>query len=357
MFSLSRPDIRALFLLALAFITQGVAHAQPTTPASFSGDLPCADCSGIRWHLDLLPDSTFFLRTTYLDDDSGFSFDEIGRWQYTKDGNTLELQGPREYRPRFLIEKNGNLHKLDQEGKPIESSFNYQLQRLSEFSPIEPRLPLSGMYSYFADSGMITLCETGQRLPVAQEADNQALESTYIKTRTTPGEALLVTIDGRIAQRMPMEGPGPRPTLVVERFQAIWPHTNCEDRHSLTPVVPVTATKLQDTHWQLIALNQKPITIGEGERQAHLILDSEGHVSGSSGCNRMMGSYTQDENTLKFGPLAGTRMACMGDDMPNEHLFLTTLGNVTTWEIVGKYLDLKDSSGKTLLRFEAQIPR
>lgn len=353
----SSPNIRALFLVALVFITQGVAHAQPTTPASFSGDLACADCAGIRWHLDLLPDNTFFLRTTYLDDNSEFSFDEIGRWQYTRDGNTLELQGSREYRPRFLIEKNGNLHKLDQEGKPIQSRFNYQLQRLSEFSPIEPRLPLSGMYTYFADTGMITLCGTGQRLPVAQEADNKALESAYIKTRNKPGEALFVTLHGRIAQRMPMEGPGPRPTLVVEQFHAIWPHTNCEDWHGLVPVMPTGIIKLQDTHWQLITLNQKPIAIGEGERQAHLILDNQGHISGSSGCNRMMGSYTQDENTLKFGPLAGTRMACIGGVMANEHLFLNTLGSVTTWKIEGKYLNLKDSSGKTVLRFKAQIPK
>lgn len=356
MYSFLRPTIRALFFIGLT-IAQGVVHAQPSTPASFSGDLPCADCDGIRWHVDLLPDNTFFLRTTYLDDQFEFYFDEVGRWKYTKDSNTVELQGTREYRPRFRVE-NGNLHKLDQDGNSIESKLNYQLQRLPEFSPIEPRLPLSGMYTYFADTGIITLCETGQRLHVAQEADNRALESTYLKARSKPGQALLVTFDGRIAQRMPMEGPGPRPTVVVERFQAIWPHTNCEDRYSLTPIIPVTATKLQDTHWTLILLNEKPITLGEGERRAHLILDSQGRVSGSSGCNRMMGSYTQDKNSLKFGPLAGTRMACKGDnEMADEHQFLSTLGNIASWKIEGKMLDLKDRTGKTVLRFEAQSPK
>jgi len=29
-------------------------------PASYEGDLPCADCEAIRYHLDLFEDSSFF---------------------------------------------------------------------------------------------------------------------------------------------------------------------------------------------------------------------------------------------------------------------------------------------------------
>ena len=35
-------------------------------PATFEGELPCADCPGIFYHLDLFEDGVFFLRTTYL---------------------------------------------------------------------------------------------------------------------------------------------------------------------------------------------------------------------------------------------------------------------------------------------------
>ena len=45
-------------------------------PASFSGDLPCADCPGIRYQLDLFSDHVFFLRMIYLGKDE--SFDDIG---------------------------------------------------------------------------------------------------------------------------------------------------------------------------------------------------------------------------------------------------------------------------------------
>ncbi len=80
---------------------------------------------------------------------------------------------------------------------------------------------MRGMYTYMADAGIFTDCASGRRLPVAQESDNAALEAAYSKARTGPGAPMLASIEGQIEMRMPMEGPGPRPTLVVERFVSI----------------------------------------------------------------------------------------------------------------------------------------
>ncbi len=80
---------------------------------------------------------------------------------------------------------------------------------------------MQGEYTYFADTGLFVDCASGQRLPVAQEADNAALESAYLEARPEPGAPLLAIVEGRIEGRMPMEGPGPRPTLIVDRFVSI----------------------------------------------------------------------------------------------------------------------------------------
>ncbi len=80
---------------------------------------------------------------------------------------------------------------------------------------------MRGMYTYMADAGLFTDCASGQRLPVAQEGDNAALEVAYSKARAGAGVPMLVTVEGRIEMRMPMEGPGPRPMLVVERFISV----------------------------------------------------------------------------------------------------------------------------------------
>jgi uncharacterized lipoprotein NlpE involved in copper resistance len=52
-------------------------------PALYSGVLPCADCPGIRYELDLRAPSVYFRRMTYLERD--VTFDDIGEWSLTPD--------------------------------------------------------------------------------------------------------------------------------------------------------------------------------------------------------------------------------------------------------------------------------
>ena len=50
---------------------QAASEALGALPATFVGELPCADCPGIRHQLDLWPDGAFFLRRTYLGREPG----------------------------------------------------------------------------------------------------------------------------------------------------------------------------------------------------------------------------------------------------------------------------------------------
>ncbi|MGK9147034.1 META domain-containing protein [Plantibacter flavus] len=45
-----------------------------------------------------------------------------------------------------------------------------------------------------------------------------------------------------------------------------------------------------------------------------LVFAEDGKVTGTDGCNRLMGSWTADGDTVEFAPLASTRMACEGVD-------------------------------------------
>lgn len=100
---------------------------------------------------------------------------------------------------------------------------------LPAFAGGDPDGPLvmRGMYMYMADAALFTECSTGRRVPVAMEGDNRALENAYLKARQNPGEALLVTLVGRIVERMPMEGPGPVATLLPEKFLGVYPGEKC----------------------------------------------------------------------------------------------------------------------------------
>jgi copper homeostasis protein (lipoprotein) len=326
------------------------AQAAPlgALPASFIGELPCADCPGIRYHVNLFPDRVFFLRTTYIGRGDDANFDDIGSWVVSSDRAMLLLKGGREAPEMFAIKDHDTLRKLDIEGHEITSPLNYDLRRTKNLEPIEPRLAMRGMYRYFADAGLFIECLTRRKWPVAQEKDNAALESAYVKARLTPGEELLVNLEGQIATRPKMEGKGAQPTLVVERFIAVSPGDTCGARFSSAP--------LENTYWKLTRLSDKLVTVPAKQRELHFVLDEKTkRIAGSGGCNRFMGGYElQSGNRLTLEKLAMTFMACP-EGMEIERDFVAALGQVRSWKILGEHLELFDGNGAFLARFEARV--
>ena len=83
---------------------------------------------------------------------------------------------------------------------------------------------------------------------------------------------------------------------------------------------------IAEKYWKLIELNGKEITFApEGQiREAHFILKNEDNrIIGNTGCNNMTGTYTLSEeegNSIRFSPLATTRMACIGVDYEADYL-------------------------------------
>jgi copper homeostasis protein (lipoprotein) len=314
-------------------------------PASYQGELPGAG-NPIVWHLDLLPEGRYRLRTTYTGQPEPNRFDDIGRWR-RDDAGRIVLRGGREA-PIFLLPTDGGaaLRKLDLQGKVIESGHNDLLARLPEAALIESRLMLTGMFTYMADAAMILLCADGQRLPVAMEGDYPRLEAAYQKARSQPGQPLLASLEGLITQRPSMEESHPaQTTLVVERFIAVWPRESCSNA--------LADSALRGTYWKLVRLDDKPVTAVAGQREAHLVFAAEtAQVAGSGGCNRVFGSFELDGNRLRFGPMASTRMSCP-DDRGQENAFLDTLTRVEGYRIRGSHLELLEGSGAVSLRFEA----
>ena len=109
---------------------------------------------------------------------------------------------------------------------------------------------------------------------------------------------------------------------------------------------------LENTYWKLTRLGDASVTGASQQQEPHFILDSESHrVSGSGGCNRLMGSYELNGDQLKFGQMAGSMMAC-AEGMDTETAFLQALGHVNAWKIIGSQLELLDNKGRLVARFE-----
>jgi hypothetical protein len=87
---------------------------------------------------------------------------------------------------------------------------------------------------------------------------------------------------------------------------------------------------------------------------------ADGEVSGSAGCNTYRGSYRSTRaaggNTVEFGPLATTRMACDEALMEQEGLYLAALESATAYTIEGFALQITYPGG-TLLFYDKDGPR
>lgn len=77
----------------------------------------------------------------------------------------------------------------------------------------------------------------------------------------------------------------------------------------------------------------------------------DGMVAGSSGCNRFNGPVTIERNTIQFGPLATTRMACDEERMSLETTILDILSSATTFTFAEEMLMLRNANGLPLASF------
>lgn len=329
-------------------VTGGATHSLSPLPASFAGDLPCADCQAIRYSLNLFPDQTFYLRRTYVGKGDGHPFDDIGRWELSNDGSTLILNGGPESPERFAIRSSNVLRMLDREGREIASQFNYDLRRTPDFQRIEPRLKMAGMFQYMADAATFTECQTGRRWPVAMEAGYRDLERVYLAARRQPGEELMVSLEGQVAMRPKVDGQGETPTVIVERHVDIRQGESCSSQSG--------TVALKGTVWKLTHLEGKPVTSAEQQRELDLVFSSDqNRVSGFSGCNNFMGGYEVKGDQISLSRLAGTRKACP-EGMETETQFLNALEKARGWKISGQELQLLDGRGEPLAQLEAAGP-
>jgi heat shock protein HslJ len=143
-----------------------------------------------------------------------------------------------------------------------------------------------------------------------------------------------------------MEGPE-RMSLVIDHFVSASPSKTCAHRQAAAPLI--------NTYWKLVRLNGKAVSVPEGGREPHLIFQAgvAPRLSAAAGCNQFGGTYAVDGDTVSFGPLAGTLMACPEPLDALERALVKLLAAPRQWRIAGQTLTLRD--GDTVLaEFEAQ---
>lgn len=343
-----------LALLVLSGIAIGVETQAETTgahglrlPASFTGTLPCADCDGIAWHLDLWPDQAFHLRREWQgrrsDSGSPAREDRVGRWYAVpEDRDVIVLPGSGDAAIRWEVLAPDRLRLLDRTGRPIESALNYELTSSGGLEETDiDDVFLGGMMTYYADAAVFEDCLTGRSYPVTQEGDYLALERAYLADRAAPGAPLYVHVDGSLLMRPAMEGPDRR-SLVVRRFVRTRPGISCERQRASAALV--------NTYWRIDRLAGQAVTGLAQRREPHLVLrdGDDARFSATLGCNRLLGGFTEAGTALRFSPGPSTLMACPAPIGEREQLLIEVLSATRQFRINGETLSLRDGNGEVL---------
>ena len=294
-------------------------------------------------------------------------------------GDRLSLISGDEPEPRqFLLQPEGSLREAD----PIDGAAGHLLA-VARPSGLEPRLRLRGEWSGPPESPTYTDCRSGQALSVQRSPALRALSGAVRSARTAAGldatAPVVITADGRFRRTAGLPKTVRASTLVIDRFESAWPGERCEVAGAVAPLL--------ETYWKLTRLGPRAVVSRDPERAAHVVLlpappaqagsaqpeGSEGKnpgllpnpfkppnrdpsVTGSTGCNRLIGRYRLSGVQLIFAPALGTtRMACPpGDAQRDEQAFGEALQMSVRHRLLGQHLELYGEDGKLLARFEAQ---
>ena len=78
------------------------------------------------------------------------------------------------------------------------------------------------------------------------------------------------------------------------------------------------AEQLAGSEWKPTKLYDKSV---QADFDIFVQFGSKDRAAGYGGCNRFTGGYTTDEQTIRIGPLASTRRACVPEVMDMESFF------------------------------------
>jgi len=118
---------------------------------------------------------------------------------------------------------------------------------------------------------------------------------------------------------------------------------------------PAFRASVAGVDWELMELDGKTASTGTGGRRATIRFDADtARVGGFGGCNRFGGTYAISGDSLLFGPLIMTRMAC-AKGMELESELATALATTRRYELSTTQLKLFGPSGP-VARFSRQIP-
>jgi heat shock protein HslJ len=140
--------------------------------------------------------------------------------------------------------------------------------------------------------------------------------------------------------------------LVACRKPAADPPGDTPSSPPATPTPSATPGQLVGHGWVLVQLGDRANPLGAGDKPPTITFDGT-RASGFAGCNRFSGNYMTVADSLSFGALMSTKMACPGSDQV-EVGYLAALSASRTFVATDNALTLRDSLGTAVAGFKRE---
>lgn len=148
---------------------------------------------------------------------------------------------------------------------------------------------------------------------------------------------------------VPVDPALPLPTMILVNFDPPSPSPVTEPA-PINGELDVTAA-LFDTIWQVRNLNGHAV---HEATEVSLSIAPDRRAGGNGGCNSYFTEAMFDGPALRFGPVAGTRMACDTPVMQQEAEYFAALEATAGYELADRTLYLLDAEGNPLVRLVRQ---
>ncbi|WP_240652719.1 META domain-containing protein [Rheinheimera riviphila] len=254
---------------------------------TFTGTLPCEKCPGVQYHINVYQDGKFEARREFIDR----NVVELIQGSWMLDNRTLHFTSQRQPMPSFQFASNQHLTLLDIAGKPMVSADNKTLSR-RDFSKIDSRLPLLGMYELKNNEASFTDCLTGESHLIAMTQHHMPMMRSYQTNPGINGKSVVATLTAR-------KSPDNNDALFVDKFDQFWPGATCPSQ--------AQPAKIQGVVWRLSTVSQ----IGVPQKlNIRMMFDQNNKLFGFSGCNNFNAGYQQKDTQLSVAPVVSTRKFC-----------------------------------------------
>lgn len=313
----------------------------------YTGVTPCADCEGIYTRLEFIDSVTYIKSSKYLGK-SNRPFFDMGQWSVVNDSVVaITAHGTSQH----YLHEGTTLVMLNQEGKRIKGQLaNYYT--LMKGEPEERK-----NWSTRVSEGIDFVAQGNE--------PSWSLELDFdkgIRFTTLEGDSVVTTLtkptikDYTVFYSITSES-----TTLLVSFSPVGCINNMSGAYSdyavevklndqanavgcgefINPLYNLTGS------WTLTSMAEEDVKsddFGTGLPELNFNV-IEKNVSGSTGCNRLTGSFQMTtDGGLHFLPMASTRMFCPGK---GESKFLTSLNQVDRYKIEGDKLLL--TKGETVL--------